>query len=110
MGVELPPTLYWLAALVVAVVGTARLARLLVFDGYPPVAWLRARWDAATGESGWNQLMHCAFCLAPWLAIPTIWWGWASGLHWSWWVFYGWLTISYLAATFVSWDEPPGPD
>lgn len=107
LGHLIPDWLYWLAAAAVAVLGTARLTRLIVFDAYPPVAWLRARWDARTEDSGWNQLLHCGFCAAPWLAVATIAWGWASALHWSWWVFYGWLAVSYLASAFVAWDEPP---
>lgn len=114
MGVEgLPavsPVLYWLAAVVVAVVGTARLTRLLVFDTYPPSAWVRARWDAITHDGPWSVLVHCGYCAAPWIGVITLAWGWASGLHWSWWLFYGFLTLAYLSATYVSWDEPPGPD
>jgi hypothetical protein len=107
MDVEIPPTLYWLAVVATAVLGTARLTRLLVFDSYPPVAWLRAQWDRATGDGPWSQLVHCGFCAAPWIAVATLAWGYFTDLHWSWWVFYGWLAISYLAAAFVAWDEPP---
>jgi hypothetical protein len=110
LGVEVSPTLYWLAAVLVAVVGTARLTRLLVFDTYPPAAWVRARWDGLTKDGPWSVLVHCGYCAAPWIAVVTIAWGYFTDLHWSWWVFYGWLALSYLAATFVSWDEPVGPD
>lgn len=112
MDVELfgHTALFWLAAVIVGVLGTARLVRLVVFDTYPPAAWLRARWDAATENSGWNDLLHCAYCAAPWIGVATIAWAWASDFHWSWWAFYGFLALAYASAVFVAWDEPPGPD
>lgn len=112
MGVELFGHTGWtvVAAVLVAVVGTARLTRLLVFDTYPPAAWVRSRWEAITNDGPWATLVNCGYCAAPWIAVITIAWAWATSLHWSWWLFYGWLSLSYLAAIVVAWDEPVGPD
>lgn len=101
---------FWVAATVVGVLGTARLVRLLVFDSFPPAAWVRAGWDRITRDGTWSQLVHCGYCAAPWIAAGTIAWGWASAFHWSWWLFFGFLALSYAASIVVAWDEPPGPD
>lgn len=100
---------YWLAVALVGVVGTARLVRLLVFDTYPPAAWVRSQWERITNDGPWSTLVHCAFCAAPWFTVITIGWAWWSDFHWTWWLFYGWLTASYLASIVVAWDEPPDP-
>jgi hypothetical protein len=39
--------------------------------------------------------------MSMWLAIPVILWGWLSNLHISWWLFNGWMAVSYLAAIVV---------
>ena len=91
-------------AAVVAVIGTARLTRLLTEDTWPPVAWLRERWFERTNGTGWEELFVCPFCMAPYLAVVTVAWGWASDLHWSWWLFYGWLSLAYLASMVVARD------
>lgn len=92
------------AAFVVGVLATARLARLVVFDDYPPTVWLRIKVDTWTHENSWSKLVHCAYCLAPWIGLLDFIAGWASGYHWVWWVFNIWLAGGYLAAMAVAYD------
>jgi hypothetical protein len=93
-------------AVIVGTLGVARMARLVVFDEYPPMKWVRVRWHVLTGESDWKKLMECAFCCAPYLAAGDMAWAWFSDFHWSWWVFNVWLSVSYVAAMIVARDEP----
>ena len=91
----------WIAAALVAVLGTARLTRLLTEDDWPPVQWFRNKWIAVTNGSGWESLFLCPFCMAPYIAAFCLLTGWLSGLHFVWWAFFGWLAVSYLAAMVV---------
>lgn len=128
--------LFLLVVGVLAVLGTARATRLWVFDMWPPVRWLRARflsWAEQTHEvehqeryvggirvpgathpeltwrAGWAPLATCPFCVAPWFALGSLAWAWASGLTGPWgtaWVaLHVWFTVSYLAAMTVVRDE-----
>lgn len=99
------------AAFVILVLATARITRLVVFDHYPPVVWLRITWDRFTGNSPWNLLLHCAYCLAPWIALVVGLLGcWSLGIDFSalasnwWWSVGTWLAASYLAAIVVAYD------
>jgi len=93
------------AAVVVGILSVARLTRLVTQDSFPPAVWLRVKWDDITDGSGWNTLLHCHWCLAPWLTIPVGLWGWLTDLHWSWWAFNGWLAAAYVASMVVERDE-----
>lgn len=101
---------WWVLALAVAVavVSAARLTRLLVFDDYPPVVWVRRGWDRLTNDGPWSQLVHCGFCAAPWILAAVAAWGWLSHLHWTWWVLNAWLAASYVASIIVAYDQPEG--
>jgi hypothetical protein len=118
-----------LAAYVLGVVGVARATRLVVFDPYPPIAALRLRyitwqesrdWDDAamrerTGPAhGWAGLVTCQYCFAPYpaavaLALAILGDLWEPDLTTlgGWWLTLAvWASGSYLAAVFVSYDEP----
>lgn len=107
-------TLLWYAvAALLVVVTAARLTRLITQDAYPPVAWLRAKWDDATDGSDWNIMLHCHWCLAPWLTLPMLALayfalvGHRPDFH-PWhlvWLFAAWMTLSYLASWLVNNDE-----
>lgn len=96
-------------ALAILVIGTARIVRLIAFDAYPPAAWLRVKWDDATHQSDWNKLLHCAYCLAPWVAILNL-IAYELTLNLgeaylsAWYLANLWLTVSYLAAILVAYD------
>lgn len=102
----------WVVASLVGIVGTARLVRLVTYDSYPPAAWLRAKWAGLMDEDGdskrsqWAVLLTCPFCLSPYLTAANIAWAYFSDLHWSWWLFNGWLAASYLASIVVAYDQP----
>lgn len=97
----------WVAASVVAVLSVARTIRLIIFDQLPPMVWLRVRILARyADDSNWSKLWECPFCMAPYLMAGMFAWAWASDLHWSWWVVNGWWGASYLAATYVAYDQP----
>lgn len=92
-------------AILVGIISTARITRLITQDTFPPSAWLRSRWDGLTEESPWNTLMHCHWCLAPWIIIPVAAWGFLADFNIWWWLVNGWLAASYLASIFVEHDE-----
>lgn len=97
-------TEYVLAA-VVAVLASARLTRLVIYDVFPPSAWIRDKWDALVPEeSKWNPLLGCHYCLAPWVTLVVMGAGWASDLHPAWWFVTSWLGLSYAASVVVSYD------
>ena len=99
-------TFQWIAAFIITVLSAARTARLIVWDDYPPTIWFRMKWDDLTGENPWNKLFHCQFCLTPYLVAGIMVWGYLSDLHWTWWVANGWWAMSYLAASYVAYDQP----
>ena len=101
-----------LAAVAVAVLGVYRLARVIIYDTFPPSVWLRIQWDNLTHRSGWNTLLHCPWCLVPWIMLAAIGWFFA-GLYlavwiaWAWWLFWGWLALSGLSSMVYVRDERP---
>lgn len=97
--------LIYAAAIVVGVLSIGRIVRLVTQDSFPPSVWLRIKWDNLTDESGWNPLLHCHWCLAPWIVAPIGAWALLSDFHISWWLFNGWLAISYGASMIVERDE-----
>jgi len=97
----------WAVATLIGVVSIARTVRLLVYDDFPPVAWLRARFLALFPEdSKWSVLIECQYCVAPYLAAGMGLWAWVSDLNTWWWVINGWWAASYAAAILVSYDQP----
>lgn len=73
-------------------------------DEWPPVQWVRNKWIAVTNGSGWELLFLCPYCMAPYIAAATLITGWWSDLHFLWWAFFGWLSVSYLSAIVVAFD------
>lgn len=98
-------TLELVLAIAVGVLSTARLTRLVTQDTFPPSIWLRIKWDTRTQDTAWNPLLHCHWCFAPWAMVPVGLWGVLSDMHWSWWMFNGWLAGAYLASMIVERDE-----
>lgn len=94
----------WIA--IIGTIAVARLARLVVFDEYPPMEWIRKQWFILCGDSKWSELMKCAFCAAPYLAAADMAWAYFTDFHWTWWVFNIWLAVSYVAAMIVARDQP----
>jgi hypothetical protein len=93
----------------VAVLSVARTARLLTYDDFPPIAWLRARalsWLAKSKRRmRWVALTECPFCVAPYLAAGMAAWAWASGLDAWWWWINGTWAAAYVAAIVNAYDQ-----
>lgn len=98
---------HYILAIIVGILSVARTARLLIFDDFPPIMWARVRVRAwvKNEDSKWLGLLDCPFCMAPYLTAGMLTWAWLSDLHWTWWVINGWWAASYLAATYVAYDE-----
>jgi hypothetical protein len=101
----------WVAAVLVGVVSVARTARLLIYDDFPPMVWLRVRFLAMFSEdNSWSKIAECPFCVSPYLAAGMLglaWLAWnGTGLDAWWWVVNGIWAGSYLAAILVSYDQP----
>lgn len=89
---------------ILATGATARLTRLIVFDTYPPAAWVRVQWHRITRDGSWAKLVDCAYCAAPYVAAGILAWGYWTGWQTAWVIVCAWLTVSYLAAIWVRFD------
>lgn len=103
-------SIYFAIALATLILSAARLTRLVVADDFPPSIWLRIRWDTWTKDGHWSKLVHCPWCLGPWLTLLVGLWAYLSNLHWTWWAFNGWLALSYVVSWVVFHDEDPHGD
>jgi hypothetical protein len=101
------PWWVWVLAVIVGTVSVSRTARLLVWDDFPPIAWLRLKFYVVTKDTAWKKLGECAFCLAPYLSLGMIAWALLSDLAWWWWLpNIWWGVMSYGAAILMSYDQP----
>lgn len=97
-------------AMVVAVLGVARLTRAIVYDDFPPSVWWRIKWSEWTNDGPWSKLFLCWWCLSFWVALACI--GWflvgllVPWIAWAWWIFWGALALGYLATMVIIRDEP----
>jgi hypothetical protein len=100
-----------LAATVVSILAVARGTRLVIHDGFPPVALIRHKYATMVPEQ-WAELVTCPFCLAPWLQLTSLLWAWTTGLNPEtfagglWWFTHLWFALSYVAAMVVVRDQP----
>ena len=101
-----------LIALVIGVVGAARLTRILTHDDYPPAIAIRIWWYKITDDGPWAKLVSCPWCAGPWIFAITLGSFVVSFLHpalgWAWWIFWGWLAGSYWVSQYVYFDEGNG--
>ncbi len=105
-----PYTNPWIviAAILVAIVGVARLTRVLTYDVYPPSIWFRMTWTRITNDGPWSKLATCYWCASPWVMLVCM--GWLAASLWSlpalivWFAFWGWLGLSYLASMVINRD------
>lgn len=104
---------WWLVpAILVAVLGVGRVARLITHDEFPLSVWWRRTWQdkIVVNHRQWALLFLCFWCLSPWLMLAAI----GSFLlsinvewiAWAWWLFWGWMALSYVAAMITARDEP----
>lgn len=104
----------WVAVAVVTVLSAARLTRLVTYDSFPPVAYLRDRFIDLTDKSergrSWQLVAYCGYCASFWMTLLVLLSGW--GLDWPtwWWILNGALGASYLAAIVMVHDgDDPEP-
>lgn len=102
---DIPPGIILSIAAFVWIVSSARITRLITQDSFPPVVWLRIKWDDKTDGNGWNVLFHCHWCMSFWVTAIIGGWGYLSNLHWTWWIANITLAASYLSAMTVERDE-----
>jgi hypothetical protein len=98
----------WVAAAIVAALSAARITRLFVFDSWPPTARLRAWWEGKVSAE-WEPLLKCGYCFGVYSAAAVLGSAWAivaltGSLHWGWWLFNGWMALSYTASIIVAFD------
>ena len=99
------PEFLYVAAALVGVLSSGRLVRLLVNDDFPPAVKTRMIWDKVTKDGDWSKIVHCGWCASPYISAMILAWAVLSHLHWTWWVFNGWMAGSYVASWIVFHDE-----
>ena len=103
-------TIYLAVAVLTAVFGVGRLTRVLTYDSYPPAVWVRNKWSALTKDGDWSLLARCFWCASPWvMAVAMAWFWWGTTVVWvgvAWWIFWGWLALSYVSAMVIARDDP----
>lgn len=101
MSSTVQPEFYWIAVALVTVVSAARLTRLLTFDKFPPIKYLREKFQEATDTPrlvGWQKISYCPFCLSPWVTAALVGWGYLVDFDTVWFLINGTFAASYLAA------------
>jgi hypothetical protein len=99
-------------AVLTTILGAGRLTRVIVHDAFPPAIKLRMAWDRLVGDGPWSKLFHCWWCMSFWVTLFCVGWyflGQIDGWAWvnvAWWVFWGTLAMSYVAAIIIARDEP----
>lgn len=97
-------------AVIVGILSSARITRLITQDVFPPIVWIRIKWDEWIEDhdkADWGKLLHCHWCFSFWATSAVVLWGWMSDLHISWWIVNLTLAMSYVAAMVVERDEIP---
>lgn len=94
----------WVAIAIVSVVSAARITRLLTYDKFPPVVWLRIKYDTLTNDGPWSLLLHCGYCFGVWASAFVVGWGYLSDWDQWWWLFNGGMAAAYAAAIVVAFD------
>lgn len=101
------------AAFFFGTITIARIVRMITWDDFPPMEWLRIKWDGLTGVDpneprntrlGWNKLIYCGYCVGLYVGIAVAAWGFLSGFAPAWWIFCSTVSASYVAAMILSRD------
>ena len=104
----------WVAFAIIACLSSARITRLATHDAFPPIVWLRLKYDDLTNDGDWSLLVHCQYCFGVWAAAFVVGWAYLSGLDgwWgeAWWWFNGFLSVAYMAAIMMSYDGEVAED
>lgn len=100
----------WVAVALVTVLSSARITRLLIFDKFPPIKWVKDRYADLTDGTGWQWLVFCPYCMAPWVTAAVLGSGYLSDWHTVWWLVNAWFGASYLAAIVMVLDADTSED
>jgi hypothetical protein len=96
------------AAVIVGIVASARVTRLVVADTFPPLVWLRIKYEDHAGEAR-GKLLTCPWCFGPYVTLLDLAWYLLSSdsEFWreAWWVTNGWLAAAYAESWIVFHDE-----
>ena len=95
---------YWIAVAAVTITSSARITRLVTYDKFPPVEWLRDKYADATDGSGWQLLAFCAYCASFWVTLAVVLVGYYTDFHEAWWLVNAIFGGSYLAAILMVHD------
>ena len=100
-------------AILTAILGVGRITRVLTYDAFPPAIAIRQAWLRLVKDGPWGKLATCWWCASFWITLGAFGWFWLGGIvPWiqiAWWVFFGALAVSYVAAMIISRDEPAEP-
>ena len=101
------------AAFIFGTLTIARITRLISWDDFPPMVWLRMKWDKLTGvdpdiphnaRSGWNKLIYCGYCVGMYVGIGIAAWAFIWDFPTAWWIFCSTVSASYVSAMVLSRD------
>lgn len=118
---NLSTSVYWVAVSLVVVLSSARLTRLATFDVFPPIKWVRDKYEKLTAGSDWQMLALCGYCASFWVTLVVVLWARQAGVLeqtpttqgvWDgsmsgesvWWLVNGVFAASYLAAIVMAND------
>lgn len=106
--------MYWIAVSLVIITASARVTRLITVDMFPPIAALRDTFENSTNGTVWEPLTKCGYCFSFWATSSVVasaafsgvltWeplWAWMEP---GWWLLFGTLGASYLAAIMMAKD------
>lgn len=92
---------YWIAVALVTIVSASRITRLLTFDAFPPIRWVREKYEDRTDGSGWQLIAYCPWCMSPWVTAGVVAWGYLTDWDLYWWLVNGVFAAAYLAAMLM---------
>lgn len=107
-------TFQWIAVSVITVLSAARITRLLIADKFPPIRtvrhWYLDRMEKGPKRLGWQILAICPYCMAPYVSVGVVLWGYFTDWQTAWWIVNSISAVSYLAAIVVVNDGDDSED
>lgn len=99
---------HWIALAAVLIMSTARITRLLNVDKFPPILYLRHKFEDATDGTEWQLLTICVYCMSFWVTLALGAWGYLTDWQTAWWLFNGTFAAAYAAGLVVALDKGEG--
>lgn len=105
---------FWIAVAAVTITSSARLTRLVTWDQFPPMLWVRNKYaeftEATPRRLGWQLLLFCGYCFSFWATLLVVLTGYFSDWHEAWWIINSIFGGSYLAAILMASDGDEGDE